>query len=321
MTDAAPPRPAEPEAVDPVARRLTSAGAWIALLVVVAGANVTSTKSGDAIPTWPWGWLGDTAATRIEATHRYVALLLIVTTGVAAWRTGRPGLKRLAWVIFGLVVVQALLGGWRVLVGAEDESHPSLPWLKVTHATLGQAIYPLAVAAAGLASAWWAAAPRRPVEDAGLAVMRAAGLALLSFLVQILLGALGRHDVLPREVHSVFALVPLALAARLVLALADVPKGIELLQGPAALLGFLTAAQLVLGVASYIVVSQTEDPLQRGLAEVVALNAHVGVSAALTGVAVSIALRAVRIWGAPTDERIAEARAAAAGGPPAEPRP
>jgi hypothetical protein len=99
------------------------------------------------------------------------------------------------------------------------------------------------------------------------------------------------------------------LAARLVLvSSSDIPRDVELFRGPSALMGFLTALQLALGIASYIVTSETPDPLQRDLSQVVTLNLHVGVSAAMTGVAVSVALRAVRLWGVPTDERVAEAR-------------
>jgi heme A synthase len=309
MTHDAPAAAAPAAAADPLARRLTTAAAFVCLLVIVAGANVTSTQSGDAIPTWPWGWLGKDAADWIELSHRYVAGLLILTTAVAAVRTGSPQLRRVAWAVFGLVVVQAVLGGVRVLVGAEDESHHTLPWLKIAHASLGQAIYPLAVAASCLASDWWAQTKERPLEDVGLAVMRAAGLALLFMFLQIVLGALGRHLVIPREVHAIFALIPMILAARLVLvSSSDIPRDVELFRGPSALMGFLTALQLALGIASYIVTSETPDPLQRDLSQVVTLNLHVGVSAAMTGVAVSVALRAVRLWGVPTDERVAEAR-------------
>lgn len=312
--EAAPAAAPRPSAADPVARKLTAAAAWICLLVIVAGANVTTTQSGDAIPTWPWGWLGSTAAGWIELSHRYVAGLLIVTTAVAAWRTGSTALRRVAVAVFVLVVIQAALGGVRVLVGAADETHGALPWLKVTHATLGQVIYPLAVAAAALASDWWADTVQRPLDDAGLATMRAAGLALLAMILQIVLGALGRHLVIPREVHAIFALLPLVLSARIVLVLSDLPRDVELFRGPSALIGFLTALQLALGIGTYIVTSETDDPLKRDLSQVITLNAHVGVSAAMTGVAVAIALRAVRLWGAPTDERVAEARRNQQGG-------
>lgn len=308
MAPAEPAPASPPVAAETGVRRLTAAAAWVCLAVVVAGANVTTTKSGDAVPTWPWGWAGSTAAEWIELSHRYVAGLLVLTTGVAALRTGSPLLRRIAWLVFGLVLVQAALGGVRVLVGAADESHGALPGLKVAHAVLGQAIYPLAVAAAAVASDWWAATEERPLDDAGLAMMRSSGLALAAVFLQVLLGALGRHAVLPVEVHAFAAILPLALIARVVLATTDLPRDVELLRGPTALLGFLAALQIAVGIAAYLAVSEKPNPLDRTLSQAVTLNLHVGISAAITGVLTTFALRSVRLWGVPTDERVAAAR-------------
>jgi hypothetical protein len=217
---AAPPA-APAGGVDRLARRLTLAVVGMTLLVIVAGANVTSTKSGDAIPTWPWGWFTSDAGVAIEMSHRFVAGVLIASAAAlafAAHRTHDRAIRRVAWAAFAIVVFQAALGGVRVLVGAQDEGHGSLPFLKVVHATLGQAFFLLAVIAASLTSDWWRATKQRPLDDGGLAMLRAAGLALVTLLAQLVLGALGRHDVLvPREVHAVFALIPMILCARLVL--------------------------------------------------------------------------------------------------------
>jgi len=298
---------------DPVARRLTLFVVSVAFLVIVAGANVTSTKSGDAIPTWPWGWFTSEVPVAIEMSHRFVAGVLILSTvllAVAAQRTHAPSLRRVAWGAAGIVVLQAALGGVRVLLGAEDEQHAWLPFFKVVHATLGQVFFLLAVGAAAITSKWWHQTKERPLDDAGLAMLRSSGLAIFFLVLQTVLGALGRHDVLvPREVHAVFALVPMILAARLVLiASSDVPRDVELFRGPSAALGFVTALQLALGIGSYIVTSEVEDPAKRDLAGLVTINAHVGISSVMMGIVISIILRSVRLWGVPTDERVAEAR-------------
>jgi heme A synthase len=285
----------------------------VAFLVIVAGANVTSTKSGDAIPTWPWGWFTSDVAVAIEMSHRFVAGVLSLSTvllALAARRTHTPALRRVAWGAAGIVVLQATLGGVRVLLGAADEQHAWLPFFKVVHATLGQVFFLLAVAAAALTSKWWSETKERPLDDAGLAMLRSSGLALLFLGIQTVLGALGRHDVVvPREVHSVFALIPMILAARLVLvSSSDIPRDVELFRGPSAALGFVTALQLALGIGSYIVTSDETDPLKRDVAGIVTINAHVAVSSVMMGVVVTMILRSVRLWGVPTDERVAEAR-------------
>lgn len=305
---------ASPAPGDPLARALTVATAVMTFIAIVAGANVTTTKSGDAIPTWPWGWFTSKPDVAIEMSHRFVAGVLVACVAALLWaarRSGSPALRRLAFACLAIVVLQAVLGGVRVLLGAKDEEHGWLPFFKVVHATLGQTFYLLTICATSLTSAWWGATERRRLDDAGLAMMRASGLAIFFMLLQILLGALGRHAVLPREVHAFFALIPMVLSARLVLvASTDVPRDVELFRGPSALLGFLTALQLALGIGAYIVVSETEDPLKRDVSQIVTINAHVAISAAMTGAAVSIAMRAVRLWGAPTDERVADARRA-----------
>lgn len=300
-------------AADPLSRRLTRVVVGMTLLVIVAGANVTTTKSGDAIPTWPWGWFTSDVPTAIEMSHRFAAGLLVLATillAVAARRTHSGALARIAKIAFGIVVLQAVLGGVRVLLGAEDEQHSLLPLFKVVHATLGQLFFLLAVAAAAMSSDWWASTKQRTLDDAGLALLRGGGLALAFLVLQLVFGALGRHDVLiPREVHAVFALVPMILCARLVLvSSSEVPRDVELFRGPSAALGFVTALQLALGIASYIVTSDQPDPLQRDISGVVTINGHVGASAVMMGIVVTMILRAVRLWGVPTDERVAEAR-------------
>jgi len=297
-------------AEDALIARLTWGVAAITLVVIAAGANVTSSASGDAVPTWPWGWFTDDAAVAIEMSHRVVAGVLVAATlglAVAAWRSHSKGLRILAFVAAGTVVAQAVLGGVRVLFPETA--------LKVAHGVLGQVFFCVAAAAAAISSRWWHRTETRPLDDTGLSLLRTCGIALAALLVQVLLGALGRQDVIPREVHSIFALVPMLLAARVILiASSDVPRDVELFRGVTAELGFLTAAQLVLGIASYIVSSEEADPSKRGVFQLVALNLHVAVGSGMMGLVISALLRTVRLWGLPTDDRVAEARRLAEGG-------
>jgi len=322
-------------------RRLACfAVAWL-LVVYFLGANVTSTKSGDAIPTWPWGWVGESAPEWIELWHRFgVGLSLPVALALAfgatfAWpadpaggtplgaaATARmfstrpgwaaPGLRKLAWWSAALVLVQAGLGGVRVLLGAEDEGAASVTAMKVVHATVAQIYFVLAVALAARTAKWWDERPERPLDDTGLSLLRGGLLTVVALLVQSFLGALGRHDVLPREVHLVAAIPAILLAARLVLvASQETPKDLDLVRTPAGGFGFVLAVQLVLGISAYIVSMEAPDPLKRDVSQVVTLNLHLVLGAAMTGLALLILLRAARIWGLPTDERIAEARRSA----------
>lgn len=304
--------------VSPAYRRLARfAVAWT-LVVFFLGANVTSTKSGDAIPTWPWGFVGTNTAEWIELWHRFVAGFKVVVS-VALVVTApspriAPGVRKLAWAAFGVVVVQAALGGVRVLLGAADETSAGVTAFKVVHASVAQVYFLLAVALAARTSAWWHDRPQRPVDDTGLSLLRGGTIAIALLFVQSVLGAIGRHDVLPREVHAVFALPVLVMTARFILvASADTPKDLDLLRTPAGGLGFLAALQLVLGIASYIVAMEVPDPLLRDVSQAVTLNLHLVVASVMTGLALTMVLRTVRVWGLPTDERMAEARRAAGG--------
>jgi heme A synthase len=128
------------------------------------------------------------------------------------------------------------------------------------------------------------------------------------------LGALGRHGALPREVHAFFALVPLVVVAKLVLVGSfDVAPDATEIRRPAGLLGVLAAAQIALGILTYFIAATGAAPESRETSQVVLINLHLAVGAAMLGTTLSILIRAVRVFGLPTDERVAEAERAAAG--------
>src|SRR3954466_5080770 len=85
------------------------------LLLVMAGALVTSNDAGGSIPDWPlsWGKLIPPLEGGIVYAfgHRVLALTVAVLTFVL-------GLKTRAWLPFGLIVAQALVGALRVRIVA-----------------------------------------------------------------------------------------------------------------------------------------------------------------------------------------------------------
>jgi heme a synthase len=100
--------------------------AWVFVLVML-GAFTTSIGAGMAFPDWPLsngslnpiGWL-DNLAMFAEHSHRLSAGVMSIVTLVLAiwlWRTeARAWLRKLAVFAFVLVIVQALVGGLRVLL-------------------------------------------------------------------------------------------------------------------------------------------------------------------------------------------------------------
>ncbi len=98
--------------------------AVVAVGLIVAGALVTSTKSGDAVPDWPLSY-GTLAPPMIggilyEHSHRLVAGLTgILITVLTIWLWRKYPSQKLRWLgvaAFVAVVFQAVLGGLRVLV-------------------------------------------------------------------------------------------------------------------------------------------------------------------------------------------------------------
>ena len=125
--------------------------AW-ALLVISIGGLVTSKGVGMAVPDWPttYGynmfffpisqWTGGIFH---EHVHRLVASLLGLFTLVLAlglqWTDARRWIRSLAWLAVGLVIVQGVLGGKRVVLNAVDVlGVPGSIFFGVLHATTAQ---------------------------------------------------------------------------------------------------------------------------------------------------------------------------------------
>src|SRR5690606_10767704 len=118
----------------------------LTFLVVGLGGLVTTTKAGMAVPDWPstygynlflypWEtWIFGPRDLFVEHGHRLAASaagLVTIVLVVLLWRDkSRP--RWLAWMglaALGLVIVQGLLGGMRVLL--DDR------WVALVHAVIG----------------------------------------------------------------------------------------------------------------------------------------------------------------------------------------
>ena len=166
-----------------------------AVLLLFAGALVTSTGSGLAVPDWPlaYGRLVphfDHVGIIYEYTHRVAAgVVLMLTLGLMLWTLKvepRRWVRNLAILAMGLVLMQAVLGGITVLF--------ELPLaIAVTHAATAQAFLCLLVALAVFTSGRWATAEpqTKPTVTPSLTALAAITTALI--YAQVLVGALMRH--------------------------------------------------------------------------------------------------------------------------------
>lgn len=172
-------------------RRFTKFVASSTLFLVFAGAMVTSTGSGLAVPDWPlsYGMLMPPMVGGIfyEHGHRMIATFVgLLTVIQAVWlqrREPKRFLRVLGWVSLSAVIVQGLLGGLTVILLLPKA-------ISVSHAALAEIFFCLNVAIAFYASRWYH--ELRGMEKGAAPVRMAWGLTALVF-AQILAGAVLRH--------------------------------------------------------------------------------------------------------------------------------
>lgn len=181
--------------------------AWVFVLVTL-GAFTTSIGAGMAFPDWPLsngsvnpaGWLTDLAMFA-EHSHRLTGSLMgLITIGLAVWlgrAEARAWLRRLGWWALGVVALQGVIGGKRVLL--DGLAVPGFDMtlgqmLRIPHGILAQVFVCLLFAiAAGLSRPWIAGTGGldRAVERG----TRRVGLACLGLLVvQLWVAAAMRHN-------------------------------------------------------------------------------------------------------------------------------
>lgn len=172
-------------------RRFSKVTAFSTLFLVFAGAMVTSTGSGLAVPDWPlsYGMLMPPMVGGIfyEHGHRMIATLVGFLTLVQAFwlqfREPKRFLRILGWCALGAVIVQGLLGGMTVLFLLP-------PAISTAHAGLAEIFFCLNVSIAFFASDWYHRI--RHQEKGNAPVGMTATLVGLVY-VQILVGAVMRH--------------------------------------------------------------------------------------------------------------------------------
>jgi cytochrome c oxidase assembly protein subunit 15 len=180
------------------------------LLLLAVGGLVTSTESGLAVVDWPnsfgynmflYPFSRMTGGIYYEHAHRLFGALVGLTTLVLAFFLQRveprAWVRRFAFAILALVIVQGLLGGLRVTgrlttSTSPADLEPSLT-LALIHGVLGQVVFGMLVALAAVTSPTWTNGPE-PQRRASAVGDRALGIALVGLLLlQLALGAAQRH--------------------------------------------------------------------------------------------------------------------------------
>ncbi|HEU4520590.1 MAG TPA: COX15/CtaA family protein [Thermoanaerobaculia bacterium] len=175
-------------------RRFTKLVAASTLFLIFAGAMVTSTGSGLAVPDWPlsYGMLMPPMVAGIfyEHGHRMIASTVgFLTIIQAVWlqlREPKRFVRILGWWALAAVVVQGLLGGLTVIF--------LLPLaVSVSHAALAEIFFCINISIAFFTSRWFETLKGSRVPASGSRVGNLALLLAIAAFLQIFLGAVMRH--------------------------------------------------------------------------------------------------------------------------------
>lgn len=272
--------------------------ACVTLVLIVAGALVTSNDAGLSVPDWPTSFGSFFKMPRMvggilyEHGHRMVAELVGVLTIVLAVWTWRVEKRRwLRWLGVGAlatVIAQGILGGITVLFYLP-------PAVSSAHAALAQTFFCIAAAIAVFTGKRWVQeVPRVEPDTRRPSLFTLTLLSIFVLYVQLILGAMFRHHGLswwPHVVHAgVVAIVLSWTAVRAI----SVYANIEAVKRPAVIMLSLMVAQLCLGFLAFITrVMWGRDAAQPELPMVISTVIHVAVGALLLAATVILA---IQVW-------------------------
>ena len=270
------------------------------VVLLVAGALVTSNEAGDSVPDWPVSfgrWLISSnnfvANVRFEYSHRVIAGLVGLTTfALAVWMyfgERRPWMRRLGLIAFAGVVAQAGIGGLRVLY----PEHKAL--IAVPHALIAQSFFAIAVAIFVFTSRSWSTVREVKPDGPGLPLRNLSAATVGAVLIQLVLGAGFRHQAFGIVPHIAGAAVVALLIVSTVLVVMRRHGDDDYLARPAKLAIGLLFVQLGLGIAAYVArVGSAADP--QPLEPMISLTvAHLVVGALTLATMVVLSLRSYQL--------------------------
>lgn len=291
--------------------------AWCVLLLIVAGALVTSNEAGLAVPDWPTSFGSFykippmVGGVKYEHGHRMIAQFIgLLTIILAVWTQRvekRAWMRKLGWAALGLVIAQGVLGGLTVL--------NLLPWyISTGHALLAQSFFALTLLFSLFTSKKWMEAEERGLVAGETFNLRALSVLSVAVLyVQLFLGAAFRHNgmhFLPHIIGAVFVTgILLWTAIRALTAYGSIPE----IKKPAIGILAMLFVQLALGFGAYLTrVEWGRDAVQPEMSMVVTTVAHVAIGAVLMGKAFVLAAQAHRHIRAANANPVRDGKAATA---------
>jgi cytochrome c oxidase assembly protein subunit 15 len=266
------------------------------ILLLIAGALVTSNDAALSVPDWPlsYGTLTPPMVGGIvyEHSHRLIAAGLGIFTlalAVVLWVADERRWLRWFGVIAVLgVIVQAILGGQVVIRLLHY-------WLPVIHACFAQIVFAAVLSIAVFTSRWWMS-ERPQLEDRGSPSIHT--LALLNagvIFLQVFLGAAFRHQEMPIWPHIAGALAVLAMVIWTAVVLRKRFSESRELSRSRILLHAIFGVQFLLGLGAYWSRLTTADAPQPMPLTIALTVTHTVVGALVFAASVVIVLLCYRV--------------------------
>jgi len=279
------------------------------LILIVAGALVTSNDAGLSVPDWPTSFGSFykiplmVGGIKYEHSHRMVAEfigLLTIILAVWTWRVEkRRWLRVLGLGALATVIAQGVLGGLTVLFFLPAP-------ISTAHAAVAQTFFCIAVAIAVFTGRHWVEEQRRTeLDQRRPALFTLTLLSIFVLYVQLILGAMFRHHGLSWWPHVInAAVVAIVLAWTAVRAIRGYPE-VDAVRRPAIAMLGLMLAQLCLGFVAFVTrVMWGRDAAQPELPMVISTVVHVAVGALLLATTVVLAIQVWRYVPVAFEERV-----------------
>jgi cytochrome c oxidase assembly protein subunit 15 len=283
------------------------------LVVITAGALVTSNDAGLSVPDWPtsFGYLVKVphfvGGVRYEWSHRMVAGTLVsLTLAIAIFTLLVERRRWLRWLAIGAfctVVVQAIIGGLTVRL-----LQP--PVVSTAHATLAQTFFCIAVAIALFTGRRFVEEqPRVEFDQRRPSLFTLTLLSIFVLYVQLILGGMFRHHGMSWWPHVLNALIVSFVLAWTAIRAISIYSNIDAVRRPAIVMLSLLITQLCLGFSAFLTrVAWGQSAVQPELPMVVATVAHVAVGAVLLATTVVLAIQVWRHVPAALAEHVPQAQ-------------
>lgn len=305
-------------AYQPIVHHFAVATTCVALLPIIVGAIVTTTRAGMAFPDWPtsdghnmflYNWLESTGAKFVEHGHRLAGSLIgliSIAFATVVWKDEPRRWVRIAatGVLLG-VIAQGVLGGMRVRMDARV--------MAMVHGSFAAIVFALMSGVALVTSRSWHEVARTRSVTIGRHLKPLSILTTVLIATQYVLGGTLRH--LGMSLYEHIGLAAIVLIVVVVMSVSALISQSPWLRNSACMFLGLVILQVLLGASAYVVKLGFPPTgyvaVQNSLPQVLFCTAHTVTGMLLFATSVRMAMRVMwleslqRIAGVSLDNPVA----------------